>query len=42
MSEIGTINTSLKQLIDKDLYSSLKKFKNALAPTNNGDIVNPI
>lgn len=38
MSEIGTINTSLKKLIDKDLYSNLKKFRNDLAPVNNSKI----
>ena len=38
MSEISVINTSLKKLIDKDLYSNIKKFKNALAPINDGGI----
>lgn len=38
MSEIGIINSSLKKLIDRDLYSNIKKFKNALAPTGNTDI----
>lgn len=38
MNEIGNINTSLKKLIDKDLYSNLKKFRNDLAPVNNSKI----
>jgi hypothetical protein len=38
MNEIGNIHTSLKKLIDKDLYSNIKKFKNDLAPVNNSNI----